>query len=636
MTGIFGWFTHSATQPAAERNTTGVAESLTGEFGQPCRSARGNGFGAIVCGNPGTSFIAECEERVVVATGHPRLAGASMDSMDETSFCRLMAEHVRNDADELLKRLRGDFAIAIIDTRMRRATIATDRMGIRPLFYGRQGDAVLFGSTIEALVFGLGAVPRVSPQQINDYLYFHMVPGPETIYEGIQRLLPAHALRAHNGSVSISPYWSAHFADHSNDSLPELTTQFKAVLRESVGRLLLERGLGTFLSGGTDSSTITGVACELAGRAVPAYSIGFDVEGYDEMAYARAAARHFGADHREHYVTHDDVLEAIPVIARTYDQPFGNASAMPTFFCAQAAARDGVQRLLAGDGGDELFGGNSRYAKQYVFELYATIPQAVRRGVIEPLLTRGAITKRVPGLKKLRSYVEQARIPMPDRTETYNMFHRLGADTLLERSFLVDVRQSHPLEMLRSAYSSIDADSLIDRMLALDWKFTLADNDLPKVTRMCDAAGVDCAFPLLDDEIVEFSLTLPPALKLKGTRLRYFFKEALRDFLPVETLTKQKHGFGLPFGPWLQRDGRLREFVFDHIRKLRTRAIVRGEFIDELLDVHLKHHASYFGAITWVLMMLELWFQRHEELERVVGRARLLDNRVEPRTRIGT
>jgi len=329
------------------------------------------------------------------------------------------------------------------------------------------------------------------------------------------------------------------------------------------------------------------------------------------MAYARIAARHFHTVHHEYYVTPADVVAAIPIVTAAYGQPFGNASAIPTYFCAKLAREDGVTRMLGGDGGDELFGGNARYARQYQFSLYNRLPQALRIHGIEPLLLSLPGIERMPLLRKARSYVAQAKLPMPERYESYNLLERLGPVNVLAEEFLAGIDPGRPLALMKDAYDSTDAGSLINRMLALDFKFTLADNDLPKVTRMCDAAGVDVAFPLLHESVVDFAGTLPPDFKLRRTTLRYFFKEALREFLPAEILAKKKHGFGLPAGQWLQTYTPLRELAGDSLSALKKRRIVRGEMIDDLLTRRIAMHAGYYGTLAWILMMLELWFQHH-------------------------
>jgi asparagine synthase (glutamine-hydrolysing) len=167
---------------------------------------------------------------------------------------------------------------------------------------------------------------------------------------------------------------------------------------------------------------------------------------------------------------------------------------------------------------------------------------------------------------------------------------------------------------LNHTYGQSDAPSLINRMLALDLKITLADNDLPKVIKACELAGMEVAFPFLSEQMVEFSAHLTPQQKLNGTQLRWFFKEALKDFLPNEIITKQKHGFGLPFGVWLQQDAQLQQLVGDSLADLKRRGIVRADFIDQLLGQHLAEHAGYHGTMVWVLMMLEQWLRARPEL----------------------
>jgi len=274
---------------------------------------------------------------------------------------------------------------------------------------------------------------------------------------------------------------------------------------------------------------------------------------------------------------------------------------------------NGIKRMLGGDGGDELYGGNVRYARQQQFALYERMPRFLRQGVAEPVARYLPLTGGLPLLRKVRSYVTQAAMPMPERYESYNLLERLDPAAVLTSDFLASIDTRTPISTLRGVYADTNAKSLINRMLSLDFQITLADNDLPKVTRMCELARVDVAFPMLHDEVIDFSLRLSPNQKLRGTRLRYFFKEALKDFLPPEIIAKQKHGFGLPVGAWLQKPDGLRTLAGDTLATLRRRHIVRGDFLDRLLDEHLADHARYYGTMVWILMMLELWFQRAGE-----------------------
>jgi asparagine synthase (glutamine-hydrolysing) len=307
-------------------------------------------------------------------------------------------------------------------------------------------------------------------------------------------------------------------------------------------------------------------------------------------------------------VTPADVAAAVPRIADIYDQPFGNSSVVPTYFCAKLAKEDGVEVLLGGDGGDELFGGNARYAKQHLYSLYSDLPRTLRKALIEPL---AFLPPEIGIVGKVQRYIRNASLPMPARYDNYNLLERLGPANMFVPDFLATVDMQEPRTLLAQAYHGAHAGTLINRMLALDLRFTLADNDLPKVSRACELAGVEARYPLLDDAVVAFSAGLPPRLKLKGTRLRYFFKESLRGFLPEEIITKTKHGFGLPFGPWLQTHRPLRQLALDSLADLKSRGIIRPEFIDELTSTHVESHAGYYGSMVWVLMMLEHWLKRH-------------------------
>ena len=470
---------------------------------------------------------------------------------------------------------------------------------------------VVFGPSCDVVAAHPAVVLEPDPQAIYNYVYFHMVPGPGTAFAGLRRIPAGHVLLVEPSGERLEPYWRMSFLDISRDDFEPLKREFRSALRSGVEQFSVGSECGTFLSGGTDSSTVSGLLSEVAGHAPRTYSIGFEASGYDEMEYARIAARHFRTDHHEYYVTPADVVDAVPKVAAAYDQPFGNASAVPTYFCAKLARQDGTERILGGDGGDELFGGNARYARQYQFAHYERIPRAIRSAVIEPVLLAVPGAGRIPLVRKAQSYIQQASMPMPDRYEAYNLLERLGPENVFDPSFLGGVDRHGPREMLRAEYRAARADSLIDRMLALDLKFTLADNDLPKVTRMCDLAGIDVAFPMLHEDVVAFSGKLPPDMKLRGTTLRYFFKEALRDFLPAEIIAKEKHGFGLPAGVWIRDYPPLRTLAFDSLASLRARRLFRSDFLDSLQGEHLHAHPGYYGTMVWILMMLELWFQKH-------------------------
>lgn len=541
---------------------------------------------------------------VLAFVGHPRLRTARGWSTDPIAI----AEAIGAEGPAALSAVGGDFALAAWDGAKSRGLLAIDRIGIRQLVYARIDDGLAFASTLDALLHHPGVKRELSHQAVFDYLYFHVCPGPQTIYRGLYRVPPAHFVEFGPGmSAQPRPYWSMRFTEDSRDDFASLKDRFVVLVQNAVATAAEGAPCGAFLSGGTDSSTVSGMLGRTTRARAQTFTIGFDAAGYDEMSYARVAARHFDCDHHEYYVTPADVVAAAPRIAAHYDQPFGNASAIPAFYCAALAREHGVQRLLAGDGGDELFGGNERYAKQHVLGLYRRLPAGIRASLIEPLVLSTPLVKALPGLRKLHSYVQQASTDMPQRYESHNLLTHLAPENVLAPEFLASIDRNHPHELMREAHAPYAGCSLINQMLGIDLRFTLADNDLPKVTRTCELAGLDVAFPLLDEGVVDFSAQLPAEMKLRGTRLRWFFKEALRGFLPPEIIAKRKHGFGLPVGAWLTSHAPLRALARDGMDIVRQRRIVDAHFVDELDRRLLDQHPAYYGTLIWVLMMLGLW-----------------------------
>lgn len=608
MSGMGGWVAGTNVH-SVDRLLSLFSEALSVESPASVRTWRSESAGVVVGGLPQASALFSSGGCIVGIFGHPRWIanGESITPLD--MVCRRFLEAYKSDRASALDYLFGDFSLVAIDAEANEVMLAIDRFGIRSMAYQLDEKGLIFGSTCDVIRKHPEGGAEIALQAIYDYTYFHVVPGPETIYRRQSRLLPGHCLTWKNGKAVVRPYWSMKFAERAG-TVADFKPRFREVLRSAVATSVAGTHCGAFLSGGTDSSTVAGTLCDVIGGPAKTYSIGFAVDGYDEMEYARIASRHFGTQQHEYYVTPDDVVDALPKIAAAYDQPFGNASAVAAYYCARLAKSDGISRLLAGDGGDEIFGGNSRYAKQYQLAYYERIPAPLRQ-VLESVFMTSDVMKHIPLLRKVRSYIEQAHRPMPARYDSYNLIDRLGPKNLFTLEFLSQIDLGSPLKLLSDCHKNYRDASLINQMLGIDLKITLGDSDLPKVTRMCELAGVEVAFPLLDESLVEFSGILPEQLKLRGNQLRYFFKEALRDFLPDEILRKQKHGFGLPAGEWLTTHPRLKALAGDSLSSLKSRGIVAPAFIDRLLGEHLRTHAAYYGTMAWVLMMLELWFQKH-------------------------
>jgi asparagine synthase (glutamine-hydrolysing) len=601
MRGLCGWFGQ------VEGDAVQALRRMLGSGPQPSvdpMSRADAQHGLAIFGDAARPRLYAADGVALAVVGHPRW----IDGQSRSENLAALVAALRAQGSDALSRLGGDFSLAAWDERERRGWLAIDRIGVHQLVYTHNRGMLAFASTLDMLAAHPVIERRLSRQGLYDYLYFHVCPGPGTIYEGMSRVPAGHFIEFEAGGVSPPrPYWTMRFDEEPDRGLGLFEEEFLTLTRSAVAEAAEAAHSGAFLSGGTDSSTVSGMLGQVSKRPARTFSIGFDVAGYDEMEFARIAARHFGCEHHEYYVTPNDVVAAIPKIAASYDQPFGNASAIPTYYCAKFAREHGIARMLAGDGGDELFGGNERYAKQHLLGLYGNVPSILKSALIEPLLRSMPGVDRFTPARKLRSYIEQARPPMPQRYQSYNLLNYLGQDKVFTPEFLASVDPDHSLALMRDAHTPFADASLINQMLAIDLRFILADGDLPKVTHMCALAGVDVTFPLLDDRLVAFSGRLPARMKLRGTQLRWFFKHALRDFLPPQILSKQKHGFGLPVGTWLVGHKPLADLANDSIGLLRDRGIVQARLIDELFSTRLREHPGYFGTMIWILMMLGLW-----------------------------
>lgn len=513
--------------------------------------------------------------------------------------------------DRFVEAVAAPFSLALYDPAAERMLLAVDRIGQRSAVWTHADGHVVAADSLRTLLALTTVRRELRPQALYDYMFLHMVPSPETAYAGISRLRGGHLAELRADGARVRPYWLPRFSEGPPGTLEDATRELHEVLSGAIARADRPEETGTFLSGGLDSSTVTGLTAGLRDAPVHSFSIGFDEAQYDESAYARAAAERFGTMPHTQVVQAEDTAEAIPEVAAWYDEPFGNSSAVPALLCARLARGSGMRALLAGDGGDELFGGNERYATQKKFEIYAGLPRPMQQLVRAGALAAAAL----PGpavLRKPRSYVEQASVPLPDRFETYNFLVRHAADEVFEPGFLAQVDTEAPLRYLRELYQAPEEASALNRMLYLDWYRTLQDNDLVKVSQMCELAGIEVHYPMLDDAVVDFSTRIPSRWKLKGHTLRWFFKQAVTGFLPEQIIHKQKHGFGLPFGLWAARIPSVQDMAYGRLADLEQRGIFRPDFLARARESHQTVHAAYYGELVWILLMLELWLAHHE------------------------
>lgn len=521
----------------------------------------------------------------------------------------LLWELYRAFGETFLDRLRGAFGFALWDVGERRLLVATDPYGIRPVVHATCGGGLAVASRIGQLLHHPELSRRIDLEAVYHYLFYSAILSPYTIYEEIRRLEPGKLILYEKGRTRIERFYDIRYRPDGAAGESYWRRAIPLEVRGAVKRLAPlsdPEETGCFLSGGTDSSSVAGYYGQATGRPAQTFSIGFDEPGYNELDYAHIAVRCFGTRQHESFVTPEDVLALVEALPRLYDEPFGNSSVIPAFYCAAMAREVGVKVLLAGDGGDEIFGGNERYVTNLVFERYQAVPGPLRRGLLEPLL------RALPGwgpVHQAQRYTRRANIPNPDRFFSYNLLAETDLRQVFVPGFLEQVDPECFLRIARAHWDRAAPAHPTDRLLYLDMKLTVTDNDLRKVTQMGEAAGVRVRYPFLDRDLVDFAATIPATLKVRPGRGRYAFKRAMEGFLPREIIEKTKHGFGLPVGPWFRSHPGLSSLLGDTLFSGTPRISewLQPGFLAMLRRGFETDNVSYYGANLWVLLVLELW-----------------------------
>ncbi|GAB60708.1 asparagine synthetase B family protein [Rheinheimera nanhaiensis] len=516
-----------------------------------------------------------------------------------------------NEPVTLTQALAGFFLILLVNKQSGQVSIINDHVGSIPCYIDQRDKANIHISDNMPALHGAKNSASLAPQALFNYLFFHCIPSPLSIYQGISKLEPGVVAKVNTDQpLQQINYYQPVFSP-SNDSAEALMARCKKLIAVAVKRNMADN-CAAFLSGGLDSSTVAGMLAkhqQPLGKAAKTYSIGFEAKGYDETEYALITAKHFATEHKVHYLQPDEIAQHFNQVAGYFNEPFGNSSAMAAYICAKTARADGITVMLAGDGGDEIFAGNERYVKQKVFQRYSALP-----GPLQALLKLGLdnpLADKLPLVKKASSYVRQAKVPLPDRLDSYNFLNRFNLAQMFSPTLLQQVDTHLPAQQKRERYQACRSEDAVDKMMYLDWKFTLADNDLVKVSQMCQLAGVEVRFPLFEKELVDFSCTVPARLKAPGQKLRDFYKASFRGFLPDATISKSKHGFGLPFGVWMKQRPDLHSLALSALQSVKQRDILQPTFIDHAIATFENGHAGYYGELVWIIVVLELWLQQH-------------------------
>jgi asparagine synthase (glutamine-hydrolysing) len=511
---------------------------------------------------------------------------------------------------ECVEHLWGMFALAVWDTREHRLLLARDRLGKKPLVYSTDATGGLaFASELQALLAHPHVKRDIDPRAIDDYLTYLYVPAPSTAYRDVRKLPPGHRLVWQNGRVTVEPYWHLRFGEKLRISEDEAVEQFGSLLRDAVRRrLIADVPLGAFLSGGMDSSSVVAEMAELSSAPVKTFSIGFGERDFDELGYARQVAERFGTEHHE-LVVEPHAVDVLPTLVRHYGEPYGDSSAIPTYYVAQLT-RQHVTVALNGDGGDEILAGYERHWAVRIAARYDTIPRFVRHGLIRPLIPLVPEPRqRRAFLRRAKRFMTAVHLPVLDR-----YLHWVGAYTSAQKAslytddFAQQVADNDSRHWLRDVLAAEPRLDPVDAAQRADTLLYLPEDLLAKVDIASMANSLEARSPLLDHRLVEFCAALPSSYKLKGRTSKWLLRRLMRDRLPPAILTRPKMGFGVPVGEWLR--GELRPLLEDTL--LSSRAIQRGVFrpqaVRALVDEHITHRADRTAHI-WGLLMLELWFR---------------------------
>jgi asparagine synthase (glutamine-hydrolysing) len=524
----------------------------------------------------------------------------------------LLAAIERWGVERALARIHGMFAFAAWDRRERRLTLARDRLGKKPMYWGRAGDDVVFGSELKALRLHPRFPRDVDPGALTLFLRYRYVPAPFTIYRETFKLPPGTSItfdRSAADSPIVAPrpvpYWSARAVAEAGGRDPfrgtdaDAVIELESVLREAVAtRLIADVPIGAFLSGGIDSSTVVALMQAVADRPVKTYSIGFDFSR-GEAVHAAAVARHLGTDHTEIVVRGEDTLAVVDRLPDLFDEPFADSSQVLTAIICSMARRH-VTVALSGDGGDELFCGYGRYDRgRRIWNAERHVPRALRRALAlgVRVAARGA-----PGEGKLHS----AAVDLAAATRDDIYLNRVSCWT---DPAAVVVGGREPRTPLDDLVAEADLDGLEQRMMLFDLATYLPDDILVKVDRCGMAAGLELRAPLLDHRVVELALRLPLALKLRDGRTKWVLRQVLARHVPPELTERPKSGFGAPIRKWLS--GPLREWseaLLDSAR-LEREGYLRPARIRTMWDEHVGGIRRWHNHL-WPVLMFQAWLER--------------------------
>jgi len=541
---------------------------------------------------------------------HLKSAGHRFETVSDTEAIIHAYEEY---GERCLDHLRGMFAFAIWDSPRQRLFLARDRVGIKPLYYYHDQSRFIFASELKAILADPTISREIDLTALRDYLIYGYIPFEKTIFKRVRKLLPGHYARIDASPagdslrLDLQQYWDLKFRPDPSLSANEWIEEWRRLLRETVElHLMSDVPLGAFLSGGLDSSCVVAMTAQLSNSPVKTFCIGFDEEDFSELPYARQVAERYGTEHHE-LLIRPDAIDLLPVLAKEFDEPFGDSSAIPTYFVSKLA-RSHVTVSLSGDGGDELFAGYKRYADTMAAlqlqRKITYIPAALRRFLSGSLATnmppymRGQGTLRRLSMSAYETYMDVAYCHPPDFITSF--LHPDIVSSLSNGS-------RNPFETL---FGGVDASDDLTRMQYLDTKSYLPEDILTKVDRASMLNSLEARVPLLDHKVLEFVAKMPSILKFRNGQGKHIFRQFLGEMLPANLLARPKMGFGIPLIHWFR--GRLESYTREVL--LSPTSLQRNFFNSGSLEKVLAEHRSGIvdrSHTIWQLLVFEHWCRQY-------------------------
>ena len=521
-----------------------------------------------------------------------------------------------------LERCIGMFALALWDQEQHELSLARDRLGEKPLYFGFQGDTLMFGSELKALHQHPDFQGKINRNAICSLLRHNYIPAPQSIYQGIEKLMPGHIARIDGKSKAISKscYWSALDSRNASpmtiSSQEQYLEQLEQLLKTAVKRqMMADVPLGAFLSGGVDSSLIVALMQSQSDVAVKTFSIGFDKPEFDEAVFAAKVAEHLGTEHHEFYVSEQDILALVPQLAEMYDEPFADSSQLPTYLVSKMA-RQHVTVSLSGDAGDELFCGYSRYTLALgLWRRISKLPLALRKAgaflvTAIPLgllnACSGIVRSRLKGgLLGDKLYKAAALFSAQSFDELYL---KLISHTDNPQSLVLNA--SEPVTELRKAFGLVLSDKPLERAMAFDSVSYLPDDILVKVDRAAMANSLETRVPLLDHKVYEFAAQTPLSLKMQHNKAKWALRQVLYRYVPQALIERPKKGFSVPLADWLR--GPLRDWAAQLLNPetLQQQGFFDANKVAELWQEHVSGKRDR-QALLWNILMFQLWYKKY-------------------------